>query len=219
MPQGYLSEPRLSDSDPVNTGYQTLVDAASAYLSDEGLGRLDKAFIFGRDAHDGQRRDSGEPYFTHPLAVAILLADMKLDADTLITALLHDTVEDCDVSLAEIGKKFGEEVAELVNGVTKLSQIELKSIDTKQAENFRKFVLAVGRDIRVLLVKLADRTHNMQTLNAVQKDERRWRIANETMEIYAPLAERMGITRFQQELEDLAFQELQPELRNPLSAG
>ena len=94
MPQGYLSEPRLSDSDPVNTGYQTLVDAASAYLSDEGLGRLDKAFIFGRDAHDGQRRDSGEPYFTHPLAVAILLADMKLDADTLITALLHDTVED-----------------------------------------------------------------------------------------------------------------------------
>ncbi|MGB2485845.1 MAG: RelA/SpoT family protein [Candidatus Puniceispirillaceae bacterium] len=216
MPQGYLSEPRLSDSDPVNTGYQTLVDAASAYLSDEGLGRLDKAFIFGRDAHDGQRRDSGEPYFTHPLAVAILLADMKLDADTLITALLHDTVEDCDVSLAEIGKKFGEEVVELVNGVTKLSQIELKSIDTKQAENFRKFVLAVGRDIRVLLVKLADRTHNMQTLNAVQKDERRWRIANETMEIYAPLAERMGITRFQQELEDLAFQELQPELRESI---
>ena len=216
MPQGYLSEPRLSDSDPVNTGYQNLVNAASAYLSDEGLGRLDKAFIFGRDAHDGQRRDSGEPYFTHPLAVALLLAEMKLDADTLITALLHDTVEDCDVSLAEIGKIFGEDVAELVNGVTKLSQIELKSIDTKQAENFRKFVLAVGRDIRVLLVKLADRTHNMLTLHAVQKDERRWRIANETMEIYAPLAERMGITRFQQELEDLAFQELQPELRESI---
>ena len=216
MPQGYLSEPQLSDSNPVNAGYQTLVDAASVYLSDEGLARVDKAFIFGRDAHDGQKRDSGEPYFTHPLAVALLLADMKLDADTLITALLHDTVEDCDVSLAEIAEKFGDDVAELVNGVTKLSQIELKSIDTKQAENFRKFVLAVGRDIRVLLVKLADRTHNMQTLNAVQKDERRWRIANETMEIYAPLAERMGITRFQQELEDLAFQELQPELRESI---
>ena len=216
MPQGYLSEPRLSDSNPVNDSYQTLVDAASVYLSDEGLVRLYKAFIFGRDAHDGQRRDSGEPYFTHPLAVAILLADMKLDADTLITALLHDTVEDCDVSLAEISQKFGGDVAELVNGVTKLSQIELKSIDTKQAENFRKFVLAVGRDIRVLLVKLADRTHNMQTLHAVQKDERRWRIANETMEIYAPLAERMGITRFQQELEDLAFRELQPELRESI---
>jgi GTP pyrophosphokinase len=141
---------------------------------------------------------------------------MKLDNDTLITALLHDTVEDCDVSLEKLAKAFGGDVAELVNGVTKLSQIELKSIDTKQAENFRKFVLAVGRDIRVLLVKLADRTHNMQTLGAVKKDERRWRIANETMEIYAPLAERMGISRFQQELEDLAFQELQPELRESI---
>ena len=140
---------------------------------------------------------------------------MKLDADSLVTALLHDTVEDCDASLEKLVKKFGADVAELVNGVTKLSQIELKSIDTKQAENFRKFVLAVGRDIAQLLVKLADRTHNMQTLGAVKKVERRWRIANETMEIYA-LAERMGITRFQQELEDLAFKELQPEKRESI---
>ena len=216
MPQGFISEPQLSDSDPVNTGYRSLVDVASGYLSKEGLSRLEQAFHFGRNAHEGQKRDSGIAYFTHPLAVATLLAEMKLDADSLVTALLHDTVEDCDVSLETLAEKFGADVAELVNGVTKLSQIELKSIDTKQAENFRKFVLAVGRDIRVLLVKLADRTHNMQTLGAVKKEERRWRIANETMEIYAPLAERMGITRFQQELEDLAFKELQPELRESI---
>ena len=216
MPQGTISNQQLDETDPVSAGYQTLVDAASQYLGADGLGRLHRAFEFGRDAHAGQRRDSGIPYFTHPIAVASLLAEMKLDNDTLITALLHDTVEDCDVSLEILAKAFGGDVAELVNGVTKLSQIELKSIDTKQAENFRKFVLAVGRDIRVLLVKLADRTHNMQTLGAVKKDERRWRIANETMEIYAPLAERMGITRFQQELEDLAFQELQPELRESI---
>ena len=216
MPQGTISNQQLDETDPVSAGYQTLVDAASQYLGADGLVRLHRAFEFGRDAHAGQRRDSGIPYFTHPIAVASLLAEMKLDNDTLITALLHDTVEDCDVSLEILAKAFGGDVAELVNGVTKLSQIELKSIDTKQAENFRKFVLAVGRDIRVLLVKLADRTHNMQTLGAVKKDERRWRIANETMEIYAPLAERMGITRFQQELEDLAFQELQPELRESI---
>jgi GTP pyrophosphokinase len=216
MPQGTISNQQLDETDPVSAGYQTLVDAASQYLGADGLARLHRAFKFGRDAHAGQRRDSGIPYFTHPIAVASLLAEMKLDNDTLITALLHDTVEDCDVSLEILAKAFGGDVAELVNGVTKLSQIELKSIDTKQAENFRKFVLAVGRDIRVLLVKLADRTHNMQTLGAVKKDERRWRIANETMEIYAPLAERMGITRFQQELEDLAFQELQPELRESI---
>ena len=216
MPQGTISNQQLDETDPVSAGYQTLVDAASQYLGADGLARLHRAFEFGRDAHAGQRRDSGIPYFTHPIAVASLLAEMKLDNDTLITALLHDTVEDCDVSLEILAKAFGGDVAELVNGVTKLSQIELKSIDTKQAENFRKFVLAVGRDIRVLLVKLADRTHNMQTLGAVKKDERRWRIANETMEIYAPLAERMGITRFQQELEDLAFQELQPELRESI---
>ena len=216
MPQGTISNQQLDETDPVSAGYQTLVDAASQYLGADGLVRLHRAFEFGRDAHAGQRRDSGIPYFTHPIAVASLLAEMKLDNDTLITALLHDTVEDCDVSLEILAKAFGGDVAELVNGVSKLSQIELKSIDTKQAENFRKFVLAVGRDIRVLLVKLADRTHNMQTLGAVKKDERRWRIANETMEIYAPLAERMGITRFQQELEDLAFQELQPELRESI---
>lgn len=216
MPQGYISKQELDETDPVSGGYQKLVDAASRYLSKDGLARLQRAFEFGRDAHEGQRRDSGIPYFTHPIAVASLLAEMKLDNDTLITALLHDTVEDCDVSLEDLSKAFGSDVAELVNGVTKLSQIELKSIDTKQAENFRKFVLAVGRDIRVLLVKLADRTHNMQTLSAVKKDERRWRIANETMEIYAPLAERMGITRFQKELEDLAFRELQPELRESI---
>ena len=133
-----------------------------------------------------------------------------------MTALLHDTVEDCEVTLKDIATEFGENVAMLVDGVTKLSRLELQSVDTKQAENFRKFVLAVGKDIRVLLVKLADRTHNMQTLKAVSSLEKRRRIATETMEIYAPLAERMGITRFQTELEDLGFEILQPEMRDSI---
>ena len=119
MPQGFISEPQLSDSDPVNTGYRSLVDVASGYLSKGGLSRLEQAFHFGRTAHEGQKRDSGLAYFTHPLAVATLLAEMKLDADSLVTALLHDTVEDCDVSLETLAEKFGPDVAELVNGVTK----------------------------------------------------------------------------------------------------
>ncbi len=216
MPQGLLPDIKAELSDPTQAGFEQLMSVCSAYLSEAGQSRVHAAFAFGQKAHHGQLRDSGAPYFTHPVAVAALLADMHLDTDTLVTALLHDTVEDCDVTLDDIACAFGAEVASLVNGVTKLSQLELKSADTKQAENFRKFVLAVGRDIRVLLVKLADRTHNMQTLDAVKKPERRWRIAKETMEIYAPLAERMGITRFQAELEDRAFAVLQPELRESI---
>ena len=157
-----------------------------------GLDKLKRAYLFGRSAHDGQSA-SGEPYFTHPLRVAHLLAEMRLDTDTLVTALLHDTVEDCEVTLKDIATEFGENVAMLVDGVTKLSRLELQSVDTKQAENFRKFVLAVGKDIRVLLVKLADRTHNMQTLKAVSSLEKRRRIATETMEIYALLRNGWGL--------------------------
>ena len=141
---------------------------------------------------------------------------MRLDTESLITALLHDTVEDCGVSLNSLAEKFGENVSQLVDGVTKLTRIELQSIDTKQAENFRKLVVAMGKDIRVLLVKLADRTHNMRTLSGISAHEKRERIATETMEIFAPLAERMGITQFQHELEDLSFDILQPEMRQSI---
>ena len=144
-----------------------LLDIRGRYDDEAGLARLRQAFEFGQKAHEGQTRESGEPYFTHPLQVACLLAEMRLDIDTLITALLHDTVEDCNVTLQDIRNIFGDSVAMLVDGVTKLSRLQLQSVDTKQAENFRKFVLAVGKDIRVLLVKLADRTHNMQTIKAI----------------------------------------------------
>ena len=204
------------DGDLVEEAFARLVAVRSAYDDEAGLTKLRRAYEFGRTAHQGQTRESGEPYFTHPLQVARLLAEMRLDSDTLVTALLHDTVEDCDVSLADIAAEFGENVSVLVDGVTKLSRLELQSVDTKQAENFRKFVLAVGKDIRVLLVKLADRTHNMQTIKGVSSPEKRRRIATETMEIYAPLAERMGITRFQNELEDLSFEILQPEMRDSI---
>ena len=208
--------PLAKQSDLVEQAFAKLLDVRAAYDSEAGLDKLKRAYLFGRSAHDGQSRESGEPYFTHPLRVAHLLAEMRLDTDTLVTALLHDTVEDCEVTLKDIATEFGENVAMLVDGVTKLSRLELQSVDTKQAENFRKFVLAVGKDIRVLLVKLADRTHNMQTLQAVSNLEKRRRIATETMEIYAPLAERMGITRFQTELEDLSFEILQPEMRDSI---
>ena len=202
--------------DPVEQVFAQLVAIREPYDNETELARLRRAYEFGRKAHKGQTRESGEPYFTHPLHVACLLAEMRLDTDTLVTALMHDTVEDCNVTLQDIRDSFGDSVAMLVDGVTKLSRLELQSVDTKQAENFRKFVLAVGKDIRVLLVKLADRTHNMQTINAVSNPDKRRRIATETMEIYAPLAERMGVTRFQNELEDLSFAVLQPEMRNSI---
>ena len=153
--------PSTERTEPVKGIFTHLLEIRARYDDEAGLERLRQAFEFGLKAHEGQTRESGEPYFTHPLHVACLLAEMRLDIDTLITALLHDTVEDCNVTLQDIRNVFGDSVAMLVDGVTKLSRLELQSVDTKQAENFRKFVLAVGKDIRVLLVKLSDRTHNM----------------------------------------------------------
>jgi GTP diphosphokinase / guanosine-3',5'-bis(diphosphate) 3'-diphosphatase len=176
--------------------------------------RLYHAYEFCMKAHGPQLRVSGDPYYTHPLAVAQILADMGLDESTVITGLLHDTVEDTLTTLEGIEKNFGTDVAKLVDGVTKLSQLELQSEHTKQAENFRKLVLAMSTDIRVLLVKLADRLHNMQTLHYVTVEEKRKRIARETIEIYAPLAERMGMQYLKDELEDTAFNVLNPEIRN-----
>ena len=169
---------------------------------------LNKAYVFSMKAHGSQRRASGDPYFSHPLEVAGILTKMRLDHYTIITALLHDTVEDTNVTVEEIGRMFGKEIASLVDGVTKLSRIDLVSDNRKQAENFRKLVIAMSDDIRVLLVKLADRLHNMRTLHFISDREKRRRIAFETMDIYSPLAERIGIHELKDELEFLAFKEL-----------
>ena len=177
---------------------------------------INKAYIFAMQKHGSQRRASGDPYFSHPLEVAWLLADMRLDSGSIITALLHDTVEDTDASLTDIKRLFGEDIARLVDGVTKLNKIEIQSDQTKQAENFRKLVLAMSEDIRVLLVKLADRLHNMRTLGFVKSEISRRRSAAETMDIYAPLAERIGMQPWRDELVDLAFAELNADARNSI---
>ncbi|MEH6404690.1 MAG: bifunctional (p)ppGpp synthetase/guanosine-3',5'-bis(diphosphate) 3'-pyrophosphohydrolase [Sneathiella sp.] len=182
--------------------------------ADEDL--LNRAYIFTIKTHGSQTRASGDPYFSHPIEVAGILTELKLDTATIITALLHDTIEDTVATRDEIERLFGNEIAVLVDGVTKLSQLELQSDRTKQAENFSKLLVAMSNDIRVLLVKLADRLHNMRTLHFIQKPEKRLRIATETMEIYAPLAERIGIQSFRDELEDLAFVEINSEARNSI---
>jgi GTP pyrophosphokinase len=195
-----------------------LVERVKAYdpSADEDL--LNRAYVFSMKAHGAQTRASGDPYFLHPLEVAGILTQMKLDAGTIVTALLHDTVEDTVATLEDIDRLFGHEIARLVDGVTKLSRLELNSEQAKQAENFRKLVLAMSEDIRVLLVKLADRLHNMRTLYHLKKPEKRRRIARETLEIYAPLAERIGMHQVKDELEDLAFAEMNPEARDSILA-
>ena len=172
-----------------------------------------KAYTFAVKAHKNQKRDAGEPYIIHPVAVAAILTDLKLDSATITTGLLHDTIEDTQATYKTVEKEFGKEVADLVDGVTKISQLEGKAILNSKAENFRKLILATSKDIRVLLVKLADRLHNMRTLNSVPDSRKRARKAKETMEIYAPLADRMGMNRIRDELEDLSFAELNPEPR------
>ena len=194
-----------------------IIDKMRAYHASVDAERLARAFDFGRSAHDGQTRASGEPYFTHPIAVANILADMRLDEESIITALLHDTVEDCDVTLDTLDSEFGGDVAQLVDGVTKLSRLAIKTLPSSaQAENFRKLLLAMSEDVRVLLVKLADRTHNMRTLSFIPKPEKQIRIARETMDIYAPLAERIGLTQIQSELEESAFEVLHGEMRQSI---
>src|SRR4051812_39803708 len=188
-----------------------LVERVKAYdpQADEEI--LNRAYVFALKAHGSQTRASGDPYFSHPLEVAGILTAMHLDGASIATALLHDVIEDTGADLAKIEKLFGAEIARLVDGVTKLSRIELQSDHSKQAENFRKLVLAMSEDIRVLLVKLADRLHNMRTLGFIADPSKRRRIAHETMDIYAPLAERIGIQDMKDELEDLAFAELNPD--------
>ena len=175
---------------------------------------LNKAFKFAIDAHKNQKRDEGVPYIIHPVAVAKILTDLKLDSATITTGLLHDTIEDTKVTYETVKKEFGEEVANLVDGVTKISALEDKASSDSKAENFRKLILATSKDIRVLLVKLADRLHNMRTIKFVKGKEKMIRKAKETMEIYAPLADRMGMNRIRDELEDLSFEILNKEARD-----
>ncbi len=195
-----------------------LVERVRAYDSKADEGALNRAYVFAMKAHGSQQRASGDAYFSHPIEVAGILTGMRLDCATIVTGLLHDTIEDTETTLAQIGDLFGDEVARLVDGVTKLSRLELQSDQTKQAENFRKLLLAMSEDIRVLLVKLADRLHNMRTLHHVKDAEKRRLIARETMEIFAPLAERIGMQAMKDELEDLAFSELNPHARDSVIA-
>jgi RelA/SpoT family (p)ppGpp synthetase len=195
-----------------------LVDRVKAYDPDADEDLLNRAYVYAMKAHGGQTRASGDPYFSHPLSVAAILTQLRADPATVATALLHDVVEDTDATVDDIRKLFGDEIARLVDGVTKLSQIELKSEASKQAENFRKLVVAMADDVRVLLVKLADRLHNMRTLHHIPKAEKRQRIALETMEIYAPLAGRIGVHKIREELEDISFKEISPDVHATISA-
>jgi len=195
-----------------------LVERVKAYDPSADEDAINRAYVYAMKMHGSQKRASGDPYFSHPIEVAGFLTRYRLDSAAIITALLHDTVEDTDATLEDIGALFGPEIVRLVDGVTKLTRLELQSDHTKQAENLRKLVLAMSEDIRVLLVKLADRTHNMRTLHFMSDPEKRKRIAMETMEIYAPLAERIGMHEIKAELEDLAFAELHPEARSSLIA-
>jgi len=189
--------------------FDSLKDITQEYLSEPQIEALRHSYVVARDAHEGQTRSTGEPYIIHPVAVARILADMRLDLETLQAALLHDVIEDTEVAKGELENKFGTSVAELVDGVSKLDKLKFRDRKEAQAENFRKMILAMVQDIRVILIKLADRTHNMRTLGALRPDKRR-RIARETLEIFAPLAHRLGINNIKVELEELGFEALFP---------
>ncbi|HEY1284056.1 MAG TPA: RelA/SpoT family protein [Steroidobacteraceae bacterium] len=191
-------------------GLKELLNTVDKYLPPEQVERIREAAEFGASAHKGQKRLSGEPYIAHPVAAAAILADLKLDADTIVAAILHDVIEDTPTPKDQLAARFGKDVAELVDAVTKLDQIKFKSREEAQAESFRKMLLAMVRDLRVILVKLADRTHNMRTIEAMTPARRR-AIARETLEIYAPIAERLGLYRIKLELEDLGFEALYPQ--------
>jgi GTP diphosphokinase / guanosine-3',5'-bis(diphosphate) 3'-diphosphatase len=204
------SNPAAPPADPVDQLYRELEAKLREYRPKDDFAPLEKAYRFARQWHEGQTRDSGEPYMLHPLMVAHILADMRMDTVCMQTGLLHDVVEDTSVTVEQVRREFGQEVARCVDGVTKLSKLDFFSAEDRQAESFRKMLLAMVEDIRVILVKLADRIHNMRTLGYLSRD-RRERIARETIEIYAPIAHRLGMGKLRGELEDLAFQHLDPE--------
>ncbi|MDC0971665.1 RelA/SpoT family protein [Candidatus Pelagibacter sp.] len=192
---------------------EELINKVKVYNKFLNPEKLNKAYNFAVKAHENQKRDSGDPYSIHPIAVANILTELKLDSATIATGLLHDTIEDTHATYETIKNEFGQEVADLVDGVTKISVFENQATSTSKAENFRKLIIATSKDIRVLLVKIADRLHNMRTIDAISKIEKKERIARETMEIYAPLADRMGMHRIRDELEDLSFKVLNNNAR------
>jgi GTP diphosphokinase / guanosine-3',5'-bis(diphosphate) 3'-diphosphatase len=212
------AEPAVASPAPVKTGkprsrmmrQYDLVERVRSYNPETNEDLLNRAYVYAMRAHGSQVRASGDPYFSHPLEVAAILTDLKLDDATIVAALLHDTIEDTEATRAEIDQIFGHEIGALVDGLTKLKRLELVSREAKQAENLRKLLLAISDDVRVLLVKLADRLHNMRTLEFVPAASRQ-RIAEETLDIYAPLAGRMGMQEMREELEDLSFRTLDPE--------
>jgi len=194
---------------PVDDEFTLLVDQVKAYLNDEELRQLERAYDFACKAHEGQSRKSGEAFIHHPIQVALILAELHMDVDTMIAALLHDTVEDTRVSLRTIEQEFSKEISDLVDGVTKITRIEIESLSEQQVQNIRKMLIAMSKDIRVVIIKLADRLHNMRTLQVLREDRRIFK-ARETMEIFAPIANRLGINSIKWELEDLSFFYLEP---------
>jgi GTP pyrophosphokinase len=199
----------VSIDDSLDRSFEEVKERIRAVRPKDDLTPLDKAFVFARERHRGQQRATGEPYITHPIEVAHILAEMRMDVVSVQTGLLHDVIEDCKVSPEELRKSFGDEVARCVDGVTKLGKLDFFSAEERQAESFRKMLLAMVNDIRVIIVKLADRLHNMRTLSAIESD-RQQRIAHETLEIYVPIAHRMGMGKVRGELEDLAFRYSEP---------
>ena len=195
-----------------------LENTLKSYLNPEQANQVKRAYFFAEQAHYGQRRRSGEPYVTHPLAVANILAGMHMDHQSLAAAMLHDVIEDTGIEKSAIGEQFGPTVADLVDGVSKLTQMEFETLEEKQAENFQKMALAMARDIRVILVKLADRLHNMRTLGVLSSDKAR-RIAKETLDIYSPIAMRLGMNNVRMEFEDLGFSVLYPMRASRIDAA
>ncbi|MGJ8687220.1 MAG: RelA/SpoT family protein, partial [Spongiibacteraceae bacterium] len=208
MHQYSFFNPSKTQSESAQT-IDALASKLASYLPASQVQQIRRAYYYAEQAHDGQSRRSGEPYVTHPLAVASILADMRMDAQSLMAAMLHDVIEDTSVNKEGLSEQFGSTVAELVDGVSKLTRIEFQSKAEQQAENFQKMAMAMAKDIRVILVKLADRLHNMRTLGVLRPDKRR-RIARETLEIYAPIAQRLGMHNIRVEFEDLGFQAMYP---------
>ena len=208
VPQA-VEKPAQSRKPPMMRQYD-LIERVRRYNPKTNEALLNRAYVYAMKAHGEQRRASGDPYFSHPIEVAAILTDLKLDDATIAAALLHDTIEDTATTRAEIDSLFGPDIGTLVDGLTKLKKLDLVTKEAKQAENLRKLLLAIAADVRVLLVKLADRLHNMRTLDYMPVEARR-RAAEETLEIYAPLAGRMGMHEMREELDDLAFRELYPE--------
>ena len=198
--------------------FEPLERIIQGYLPEEKIELVRRAFVIARDAHEGQTRSSGEPYITHPVAVACIIAEMKLDHEAVMAALLHDVIEDTPYTEEQLANEFGSSVADIVQGVSKLDKIKFRTRQEAQVENFRKMILAMTKDIRVVLIKLADRTHNMRTLGSLRPDKRR-RIAKETLEIYSPLAHRLGIEHIKNELENLCLQAIYPHRYNILKTG